>query len=263
MAPQRKKTEAGDQEPQFFPGFGPKALQFFHDLATHNDREWFQEHKSVYEKEVQEPMAALVSSLVQELARRGLPLTGDPKRSMFRIHRDVRFSNDKSPYKTHAGAVLSRDGTKNFQGLLYIHISPEGSFTASGFYHPDPEQLAALRKAIAEASERFQEVERALQKARLTLSRGEALTRLPRGFENVATGPIAEILKLKSFVVQRELSEASLGRPRLVKEIADFAETALPLLKFGWEALDRRTNEPARESESPASRRIRRTKSDG
>ncbi len=237
MAPPRKKHEAGDQEPASFTGFTPKALQFFHELALHQDRQWFQQHQSVYENEVQRPMAALVTALAAELARRGIPLTGDPKRSMFRIHRDVRFSSDKSPYKTHAGAVLTRDGTKNCQGLLYVHISPEGSFTAAGFYHPERDQLAALRQAIAASPERFQDLEKTLKKLRLFLSRDEALKRLPRGFEDVPAGPAAEALKLKSFVVHRDLSEDALGRPRLVKVITDFAEAALPLLRFGWEAL--------------------------
>jgi uncharacterized protein (TIGR02453 family) len=233
-----KNRRASDQEPQGFTGFGPKALQFFHELAKHQDRQWFQEHQSVYEIEIQSPMAALVTTLAAELARRRIPLTGDMKRSMFRIHRDVRFSKDKSPYKTHAGAVLTRDGTKNSPGLLYIHVSPEGSFTASGFYHPEPEQLAALRRAIATRPERFEAVERALQKARLSLGRDEALKRLPRGFEELPAGKTAENLKLKSFVVHREISEDALGRPRLVKVIADFAEEALPLLRFGWEAIE-------------------------
>ena len=156
---------------------------------------------------------------------------------MFRIHRDVRFSHDKSPYKTHAGAVLTRDGTKKCQGLLYVHVSPEGSFTAAGFYHPEPDQLAALRRVIAASPDRFQDLERTLKKSRLVLGRDEALQRLPRGFEDVPAGPAAEALKLKSFVVHRDLSEDALGRPRLVKQVADFAEAALPLLEFGWEAL--------------------------
>ena len=263
MAPRRTKTEAAGEKPRSFTGFGPKALQFLHELAAHNDRTWFQEHKPAYETEVQRPMEALIGSLADELAERGVPLTGDPKRAMFRIHRDVRFSSDKSPYKTHAGAVLSRDGTKDFQGLLYIHISPEGSFTASGFYHPEPVQLEAVRKAIVAAPERFQEVERALQKARLSLSRGEALTRLPRGFEDVPAGPVAELLKHKSFIVQRELSEVALGRPRLVKDIADFAEAALPLLKFGWEALGQHNTAPTAKTITPAPRLARRSKPEG
>ena len=178
MTQSRKKRVNAGQEPLPFQGFGPKALQFFHDLALHQDRAWFQEHQSIYEQEIQQPMAALVTALAEELSQRGLPLTGDPKRSMFRIHRDVRFSNDKTPYKTHAGAVLTRDGTKNCQGLLYIHISPEGSFTASGFYHPEPDQLLALRRAIAAAPGQFQQVERSLQKARLALGRDDALQTL-------------------------------------------------------------------------------------
>lgn len=160
MAAPGSKREAGGHEQRPFAGFGPKALQFFDELALNQDRQWFQQHNAVYEAEVLQPMAALVTALAGELARRGIPLTGDPKRSLFRIHRDVRFSHDKSPYKTHGGAVLTRDGTKTCQGLLYVHISPEGSFTAAGFYHPDAGQLAALRQAIATSPEQFQEVER-------------------------------------------------------------------------------------------------------
>lgn len=262
MTQPRKEREAADQEPQSFSGFGPKALRFLHDLALHQDREWFLQHQSVYENEIQRPMAALVTSLAEELARRGVPLTGDPKRSMFRIHRDVRFSKDKSPYKTHSGAVLTRDGRKDCQGLLYIHVSPDGSFTASGFYHPEPQQLVALRRAMAASPDRFQQVERALQKARLTLNRDDALKRLPRGFEEVPAGPTAENLKLKSLVIHRELSEDSLARPRLVKEIADFAEAALPLLQFGWAAISQQTPEARPKATASSSRRVRRAKTD-
>ena len=167
MTRPRKKLKAALPEPQSFTGFGPMALQFFHDLTMNQNREWFRQHQDVYENEVQRPMAALVSELAEELARRGVPLTGDPKRSMFRIHRDVCFSSDKSHYKTHAGAVLTQDGSKKSPGLLYIHVSPEGSFTASGFYCPEPEQLSALRRAIAWEPDRFQDVEKALPESSL------------------------------------------------------------------------------------------------
>ena len=108
-------------------------------------------------------------------------------------------------------------------------------------YHPEPQELLALCKALAAAPDRFQEVVRALQKARLTLGREGALKRPPRGFEDVPDGPAAENVKLKSFVVHRDLSEDALGQPRLVKQIAAFAEAALPLLKFGWAAMDQPT----------------------
>ena len=93
-----------------------------------------------------------------------------------------------------------------------------------------------MRKAIAADPDRFQELERTLKKSRLGLGRDEALKRLPRGFEDVPPGPAAEALKLKSLVVHRDLSETAIGRSLLVKQVADFAAAALPLLNFGWEA---------------------------
>jgi uncharacterized protein (TIGR02453 family) len=165
-----------------FDGFGPQALGFLKALGFHQNREWFLENKHLYESELREPMAALVASLSAELARRGIGLTGDPKRSVFRIHRDVRFTKEKHPYKTHCGAALSRDGGKNSAGVLYIHVAPEGSFAAAGFYHPESSQLAALRGAIVAAPKRWHAIEQGLDAAALTLSSENAMTRLPRGF---------------------------------------------------------------------------------
>ena len=116
-------------------------------------------------------MAALVTALAEELARRDIPLTGDPKRSMFGIHRDVQLLRRQEPLQDARRRGSTRDGTKSCQGLLYVHISPEGSFTAAGFYHPETAQLAALRKAIAADPDRFQELERTLKKSRLALGR--------------------------------------------------------------------------------------------
>jgi uncharacterized protein (DUF2461 family) len=118
-----------------------------------------------------------------------------------------------------------------------------------------------MRRAIVSKAEQFLQVEAMLAKSRLKVGQEEALKRLPRGFEDVAAGPIAECLKLKSFVVHRKLSLASVGRPKLVSEIADFAEAALPLLRFGWAALEPgRVEEAAKPSPSASggSRRNRR-----
>jgi uncharacterized protein (TIGR02453 family) len=222
-----------------FDGFGPQALGFLKALGFHQNREWFLENKHLYESELREPMAALVASLSAELARRGIGLTGDPKRSVFRIHRDVRFTKEKHPYKTHCGAALSRDGGKNSAGVLYIHVAPEGSFAAAGFYHPESSQLAALRGAIVAAPKRWHAIEQGLDAAALTLSSENAMTRLPRGFERHAGSPLAETLKRRSFIVHRELPAASLRRAALVGTIADLAAVAEPLLRFGWSAIDR------------------------
>lgn len=221
-----------------FTGFTPAATRFFADLAANQDRAWFAAHKDVYETAVKAPMAALIAALVPELERRDIPLTGDPAKAMFRIHRDVRFSRDKAPYKTHAGAVLTRDGRKDNPGLLYFHLDPQGSFVAAGFYHLDPAPLARLREAIAWRADEFQALEAQLHAAGLDFSRDEALARLPRGFDQHAASPVAHALRLRNLVVSRHLAPNSLAGAALVGTIADFAASTLPLLQFGWDALD-------------------------
>jgi uncharacterized protein (TIGR02453 family) len=222
-----------------FAGFGAQALGFLKALGFHQNREWFVENKALYESEVHAPMTALVVALSAELARREIALRGDPKHSVFRIHRDVRFTKEKHPYKTHCGAALSRDGGKNSTGILYIHVAPEGSFVAAGFYRPEPAQLAALRGAIVATPKRWHALERQLDAAALTLSHEDAMTRLPRGFDRHAGTPLAETLRLRSFILRRPLTAASLRRTALVGTIADFAAAAEPLLRFGWSAIDR------------------------
>jgi uncharacterized protein (TIGR02453 family) len=220
-----------------FSGFTPTALGFFRDLAEHQDRTWFQANRHIYEQEVLAPLHALVEALGAELPRRQVPLSADPLKAVFRIHRDVRFSRDKSPYKTHAGAVLSRDGTKGGFGLLYIHIDPAGSFAASGFHQPDPKALEALRQAMLDEPAAIQAALSSAYAAGCELMREDALTRLPRGFEHAAGSPAADLLKLRHLVLRRSIPASMLASPALVGTLADFAETALPLLRFGWDAL--------------------------
>jgi uncharacterized protein (TIGR02453 family) len=220
-----------------FTGFTPAATKFFSELAANQERTWFNDHKEVYEREVKAPMAALIDDLAAELARRAIPITGDAKRGLFRIHRDVRFSKDKAPYKTHAGAVLTRDGRKGTPGLLYIHLDPTGSFMAAGFYHADPSELTRLRDGIAYGAKEFLALEAHLKANGLEFSREESLARLPRGYDAFADSPVAWALKLRNFVVHRPIKPAALRKPALVGDIADFAATTLPLLEFGWDAL--------------------------
>jgi uncharacterized protein (TIGR02453 family) len=222
--------------PPPFTGFGPGALGFLRDLAREQDRAWFQANRERYEAELRAPMASLVAAVSDALAARHIPLRGDPQRAMFRIQRDVRFSRDKRPYKTHAGATLTRDGSRLSPGLLYIHIDPEGCFTAAGFWQPELAALEAIRQAIAGKPAQFK---RALAAHGLALSPdADALKRPPRGYEAIEDPALREALRCRSLTVRRPLG--SIGA-ELPDRILDFALATLPLLQFGWAAVDGRT----------------------
>jgi uncharacterized protein (TIGR02453 family) len=220
-----------------FQGFGQDALPFFRALAFHQTREWFEENRATYETQIKAPFGDLVEDLAAAFAKSGIALRGDRKASLFRLNRDIRFSKDKSPYKSHAGAVLTRGGAKNDAGLLYIHVAPDECFAAAGFYHPEPDQLSAMRRAIVRAPKAYERIVKALDKAQIRLREQEGLKRLPRGFETVAEPAIAAAVMRKSHVGARPIDPARLASPALVDDLVAFARQALPLLKWGWAAI--------------------------
>jgi uncharacterized protein (TIGR02453 family) len=221
-----------------FRGFGPKALAFFKALKFHQSKAWFDENRALYQSDVVEPMIALLDDLTRAFAKAKIPLKADGKRSIFRIHRDVRFAKDKSPYKTHCGAVLTRSGNKMEQGLLYVHIDPEGCFAAAGFYMPEAADLLKLRKAIALDRKAYATMEKALEKGRLALGKEHMVSRVPRGFEALKGGPLDEAIRLKSFIVEEPLPKKLIATPALAEQLVDFGKRVEPLLRFGWKALD-------------------------
>lgn len=220
-----------------FNGFGPKALAFFEALKFHQSKAWFDEHRDLWEADVMGPMAALVDDLSEEFARRDMPLRGNGRRAIFRLNRDIRFSKDKSPYKTHCGAVLTRSGDKKDPGLLYIHIDPTGCFVAAGFYRPEPAALAAFRKVMLTKPALAEALLDRLGDAGLALASFDQLTRMPRGFEALKGGPLDAMVRMRSLVVQEPLPAGLITDPALAVRIADFAFRARPVLDYGWHAL--------------------------
>ena len=221
-----------------FKGFGPKALAFFKALKFHQTKAWFDENRALYESDVVEPMVALLEDLSAEFARKKIPLKAEGKRSIFRIHRDVRFARDKSPYKTHCGAVMTRSGDKMDNGLLYLHIDPEGCFAAAGFHMPEAAALAKIRKAIAANGKRYAALTAALKKGDLELGTENQLSRVPRGFEALKGGPLDGAIRLKSFIVEEPLPAKLVTSPKLADALVEFTVRTEPLLKFGWTALE-------------------------
>jgi len=221
-----------------FAGFRPAAFAFFRELQDNNDPAWFKPRKALYEAEVLAPFRELIAAVGERLAQAGLPLAGDPRRGIFRIYRDVRFSPDKRLYKTHAGAVLTRSGGRRDPGVLYIHVAPGESMVAAGFWHPEPVLLARLRRAVLSESDDFLAIVDGLAKADCPLTSDDKLSRPPRGFEAAKGTAVAEYVGWKSFTAHRMLSDTAMQSSALVDRIADFAHTVLPLLEWGWAAAD-------------------------
>ncbi|HEY1882235.1 MAG TPA: DUF2461 domain-containing protein [Candidatus Cybelea sp.] len=218
-----------------FTGFSPQALKFLRDLKKNNDREWFASRKDLYERECLAPLRALTVDLASALRKASIPIDADPSRVGFRIYRDVRFSPDKSPYKTNLGTYLPYRGLRGSPGGLYIHVAPKESFAVAGFYQLEKEPLQHWREAMASDPKRFQSVLRALERNGLALSEGErALKRMPRGFEALAGSPIAAYFKIATFMVSEKLSDADIGDSGLIARSLALVKKAKPLLQYGW-----------------------------
>lgn len=221
-----------------FAGFRPAAFEFLDGLRDHNDPAWFKPRKAVYEAEVLVPLRELIVAVGAALYRAGVPLTGDPRRAVFRIYRDVRFSPDKRLYKTHAGAVLTRSGDKRDPGLLYLHLAPGESMAAAGFWHPEPGLLGKLRRVMLGDPDGFLAMAALLERAGHPITSDERLSRPPRGFEAAKGTPVAQHVGWKSFTTHMGLSDIEMQSPAIVDRIVGFARTVMPLLEWGWAAID-------------------------
>lgn len=217
-----------------FPGFRKEALKFLADLRKNNDRDWFKARKSTFDDEVMWPLTCLVADVTREVKERGLPLNGDAKGSVFRIYRDVRFSSNKDPYKTHVAAVLSPTGKKDDPGGVYIHIEPKKCFLAAGFWNPEPKLLGRIRESIANKPETFLGIVRDAEKGGMKLTKREVLKRMPRGFEDYAESPAAVYLKWKGYIITRDCNESEIQKPAFTQTVTDFAVSVRPALEFGW-----------------------------
>lgn len=233
MMPTNAVTTSAD-----FQGFSTDALRFLRDLAKHNDRAWFVPRKEIYETELQTPLRALVTGASDAMQKAKIPLEGDPRKSTFRIYRDVRFSPDKSPYKTNLGAFLAYNGDHNAPGGLYVHVQPKNSFLAVGFYELDKPLLQRWREAMATHAKDFERMLQALERNGMHLYEPEAaLKRMPRGFEEHTASPIAKYFRRQSFMVSETLSDDDVCSPVLIERMVSAAKCAKPLLTYGWTVL--------------------------
>jgi uncharacterized protein (TIGR02453 family) len=220
-----------------FTGFRPEAIQFLADLAVNNERTWFQARKADYERLLKRPLEELCVALDERFVARGIPLRADPARSPFRIYRDVRFSKDKSPYKTNIGASFPwAEGGPEQQahaGGGYFHLQPGEIFVGGGMWHPEPAYLAAWRRTIDQEPARvhaaIEDPAFVAQYGHLSHEEG-ALKRVPTGF--APDHPDAELLKLKDVVFGKRLSDEDANSPDLPDTLADALAAAVPVFRL-------------------------------
>jgi uncharacterized protein (TIGR02453 family) len=181
------------------PYFRPAAITFLRNLGKHNDRDWFQPRKAEFEAELKEPMLAIVRKITDAMLEFAPNHVRPAEKSLFRIYRDTRFSNDKRPYKTHVAAWWSHTGLQKTSGAgYYFQVSPKGVVIAAGAYMPEKEQLAAIRNWMLNNHAAFRKaIERPAVKKVFSEFEGEALTRPPKGYP--AEHPAMDLIKQKQW----------------------------------------------------------------
>jgi uncharacterized protein (TIGR02453 family) len=214
--------------------FSPATFRFLSDLARNNDRAWFQENKPRYEEHVREPAVRFIGDFAPRLRKISPQFRADPRPaggSLFRIHRDTRFSRDKSPYKTHTGIQFRHLKGKDVHCPgFYLHLEPRRVFVGVGIWHPASDTLGRIRDAIVDDPKAWRRaVGGARFSRRFTLS-GDSLKRPPRGCD--PGHPEIEDLMRKDFIAVCPLSEKAATAPGFLAAFARVCGEGAPLVKY-------------------------------
>jgi uncharacterized protein (TIGR02453 family) len=212
--------------------FTPEAMKFLRGLVRNNDREWFDPRKAIYEREIKQPMLALIGEINDALASFAPEHVREPRKTMMRIYRDTRFAADKRPYKTNVAAWWIRRGFEKTSGAgFYFHVSAKETVVAAGAYMPTADQLLAIRRHIDAHHKEFRAIlaNRKL-KAMMNEFERESMTRVPRGF--AADSPAADLLRCKRWGVSVTLPANMATEPGLLKEITRRFALAAPVVEF-------------------------------
>jgi uncharacterized protein (TIGR02453 family) len=225
-----------------FKGFSPDVPKFFSELKENNNKDWFSEHKVFYEKNIKETAKSFIASMGERFARLDLPFIADPKKSVFRINRDIRFSSNKDPYKTNLGIIFpytfSQANKMPVQSIgLYYHLEHDGSFIAGGIHMPETPVLRLIRNNIASNWDEFKKIvnDKNLKREFEGSFYGESLKRMPQGFP--ADHPAGDYLKLKEFTVFSNIPIDASFSSGILDIIEKKAVAAVPFFNFLIEAL--------------------------
>ena len=219
--------------------FTPELFNFLRELADHNDRDWFKANKKRYEGDVRGPALQFIADFDPHLRAISTQFRAIPKAvggSLFRIHRDVRFARDKSPYKTHTGLHFRHALGKDAHAPgFYLHLQPDEVFCGVGIWMPDNPTLTKIRDGIVADPQGWTAMKQALADAGYEWMSQEALKRPPRGYPR--DHEHVEDLKFKSFAVSRRFEEADVSRPDFIEQVAEAFQGAAPLARVVCKAV--------------------------
>ncbi|MCC8363415.1 DUF2461 domain-containing protein [Lysobacter sp. A6] len=221
--------------------FTEASFKFLRGLARHNEREWFLAHKADYETHVRAPFQRLLTDLQPALAEVSEHYRADPKPvggSMFRIQRDTRFANDKTPYKTWQGARLSHARGKQVEApLFYLHLQPGKCFVGAGLWHsPSPVQRQVRQFIVDNPSGWKAAAHGTAFRKRFDLDDSEMLVRVPKGYPD--DFPFRDDLRRRNFVAERAIDDATMLGPRLKQELAKDLAGLAPFVDYLCASLD-------------------------
>lgn len=218
--------------PTGFPGFPPEMVQFFRSLKRNNRRDWFQPRKHLFEQHVKTPMLEFVSSLNADLAKFAPEYVTEPKKAIFRIYRDTRFSADKTPYKTHIAASFWRRGADHTgAGGFYFSVAHDQIEIAGGIWHPSPETMYLVRSHIAGNHAELRRILADKKSHKLAGGlQGDELTRAPKGFDSCH--PALDLIKKKDWTryVMLDASLATTGK--LYGEVLGRFRAMAPFIEY-------------------------------
>lgn len=222
------------------PHFSPALFQFIRDLSANNNRDWFQANKARFEADVREPMLRFISDFGPHLAHISERFEANPRKaggSMFRIHRDVRFSKDKRPYKTNVGAQFRHEAGRDAHAPgFYLHLEPGGVFVGVGLWRPEPAVAANIRQAMVDDPESWLEASRSDAFVADWRLSGESLKRPPRGFDK--EHPLIEDLKRKDYIAVHELADAAVFDADFLARFTGLCTSSAPLMRWLCRAVE-------------------------
>ncbi len=213
--------------------FTEETFTFLRELGENNSRDWFKEHKADYEAQVRQPALAFIRAMAPELARFAPEFTAEDRKvggSLMRVHRDVRFSKNKLPYKTNIGIQFRhRQGKDVHAPGFYLHIEAHEVFVGAGIWHPEADTLKKIRGYIDAHPTRWQDVLENNEFAQWFHMSGDALKRPPRGYD--VGHPLIEEIKRKDFIAIAPLVPELMLEPDLPALIGGYFEVSVPLMQ--------------------------------